>query len=41
VLLGIYFTYSARVEERLLINSFPSTYPGYQASTKMMIPFVL
>ena len=39
--LGIYFAYSARVEERLLTTSFPVAYPGYRARTKMLIPFVL
>jgi protein-S-isoprenylcysteine O-methyltransferase Ste14 len=41
VALGIYFVYSARVEEGLMSNSFPSAYPGYKAHTKMLIPFVL
>jgi protein-S-isoprenylcysteine O-methyltransferase Ste14 len=39
--LGIYFVYSANVEERMLTASFPAAYPGYQAKTKMLIPFVL
>jgi protein-S-isoprenylcysteine O-methyltransferase Ste14 len=39
--MGAYFIYSARVEERLLASSFPSTYPGYRTRTKMLIPFVL
>jgi protein-S-isoprenylcysteine O-methyltransferase Ste14 len=39
--LGIYFAYSARVEERLMTSSFPSAYRSYQAHTKMLIPFVL
>jgi protein-S-isoprenylcysteine O-methyltransferase Ste14 len=39
--LGIYFIYSARVEERILVESFPTTYPAYKARTKMLIPFVL
>lgn len=39
--LGVYFIYSARVEERMLAESFPTTYPGYRARTKMLIPFVL
>ncbi len=38
---GAYFVYSARVEERLLTASFPTTYPSYRAKTKMLIPFVL
>ncbi len=39
--MGTYFIYSATVEERLMESAFPSTYPGYKASTKMLIPFVL
>ncbi len=39
--LGVYFVYSATVEERLLTASFPSTYPSYRETTKMLIPFVL
>jgi protein-S-isoprenylcysteine O-methyltransferase Ste14 len=41
VLSGAYFIYSARLEEGILTSSFPSAYPGYQARTKMLIPFVL
>jgi protein-S-isoprenylcysteine O-methyltransferase Ste14 len=40
-LMGSYFIYSARVEERLMADSFPTTYPSYRAKTKMLIPFVL
>jgi protein-S-isoprenylcysteine O-methyltransferase Ste14 len=39
--IGIYFVYSARVEERLLTTSFPTAYPGYRAKTKMLAPFLL
>lgn len=38
---GIYFIYSARVEEARLTTSFPAAYPRYRAKTKMLIPFVL
>ncbi len=41
VALGVYFVYSARVEERLMTSSFPSAYRSYMAHTKMLIPFVL
>jgi protein-S-isoprenylcysteine O-methyltransferase Ste14 len=41
VLLGVYFLYSAAVEERYLAEVFPDAYPRYQQSTKMMIPFIL
>jgi protein-S-isoprenylcysteine O-methyltransferase Ste14 len=39
--MGIYFLYSARVEERLMTSSFPAVYPSYRAKTKMLIPFLL
>lgn len=39
--LAVYFGYSARVEDRLMATSFPSTYPQYHDRTKMLIPFVL
>ncbi|HWE14080.1 MAG TPA: isoprenylcysteine carboxylmethyltransferase family protein [Solirubrobacteraceae bacterium] len=38
--LGAYFYYSASVEEKNLTTTFPTAYPAYQASTKMLIPFV-
>jgi protein-S-isoprenylcysteine O-methyltransferase Ste14 len=41
VAVGAFFIYSARVEERNLATSFPSTYPAYKSATKMLIPFVL
>lgn len=40
-LAGIYFVYSARVEERYLTAEFPDEYPPYKRSTKMLVPFVL
>ncbi len=40
-ILGGYFYYCASVEERNLTATFPTTYPKYQTSTKMLIPFVL
>jgi protein-S-isoprenylcysteine O-methyltransferase Ste14 len=36
-----YFYFSATVEERNLTATFPTSYPAYRASTKMLIPFVL
>lgn len=39
--MGAYFIYSARIEERLLSTSFPTAYPGYRTKTKMLIPFLL
>jgi protein-S-isoprenylcysteine O-methyltransferase Ste14 len=41
IVMGTYFLYSARVEEKLMADIFPNTYPSYKASTKMLIPFVL
>jgi protein-S-isoprenylcysteine O-methyltransferase Ste14 len=41
VILGAYFYYSASVEEKNLIATFPAAYPAYRSSTKMLIPFVL
>jgi protein-S-isoprenylcysteine O-methyltransferase Ste14 len=40
-ILGVYFIYSATVEEKLLTVTFPTTYPRYRETTKMLIPFVL
>jgi protein-S-isoprenylcysteine O-methyltransferase Ste14 len=39
--LGGYFYYSAAVEEKNLIATFPTAYPAYRNSTKMLIPFLL
>ena len=41
VLAGIYFVYSAAVEERYLNEQFPDDYPPYKRSTKMLVPFLL
>jgi protein-S-isoprenylcysteine O-methyltransferase Ste14 len=40
-LAGIYFVYSATVEERFLTEQFPETYPAYKRSTKMLVPLIL
>jgi protein-S-isoprenylcysteine O-methyltransferase Ste14 len=40
VLAGVYFVYSASVEERYLTEQFPVDYPVYRGSTKMLIPFI-
>ena len=40
-ILGAYFYYSASVEEKNLIATFPMAYPAYRSGTKMLIPFVL
>jgi len=39
-LAGVYFLYSAIVEERYLTQQFPDAYPAYERSTKMLIPFI-
>ena len=39
-LAGIYFVYSATVEERYMSEQFPDTYPAYKRSSKMLVPFV-
>jgi protein-S-isoprenylcysteine O-methyltransferase Ste14 len=39
--LTAYFYYSASVEEKNLIATFPTAYPAYRMATKMIIPFVL
>jgi protein-S-isoprenylcysteine O-methyltransferase Ste14 len=41
VLFGVYFVYSARKEETLMIEQFPEQYPAYMKRTKMLVPFVL
>jgi protein-S-isoprenylcysteine O-methyltransferase Ste14 len=41
VLLGVYFSYSAVMEERYMTERFPETYPPYKKSTKMLVPFVV
>lgn len=37
---GIYFIYSATVEERYMSEQFPDTYPRYRRSTKMLVPYL-
>jgi protein-S-isoprenylcysteine O-methyltransferase Ste14 len=41
ILFGSYFIYSARREEKLMIEQFPEQYPAYMKRTKMLLPFVL
>ncbi len=40
-LVGIYFVYSATVEERFLEQQFPEQYAAYERRTRMLVPFVL
>ena len=37
---GVYFAYSATVEERYLTTQFPDAYPTYKRTTKMLLPFI-
>jgi protein-S-isoprenylcysteine O-methyltransferase Ste14 len=39
-LAGVYFVYSATVEERYLSEQLPDTYPAYKRTTKMLLPFI-
>jgi protein-S-isoprenylcysteine O-methyltransferase Ste14 len=36
-----YFAFSARSEERLMLEQFPGQYPAYMKRTKMFVPFVI
>jgi len=36
----IYFFYSAKVEEKIMLEKFPDAYPAYKKRTKMLIPFI-
>jgi len=36
----VYFIYSAKTEEKLMVQQFPNEYPAYKERTKMLIPFV-
>jgi len=38
--LGIYFVWSAKVEERIMTEQFPDQYLEYKKKTKMLIPFI-
>lgn len=37
---SVYFIYSATMEEKYLMQIFPTQYPPYKKKTKMLIPFV-
>jgi protein-S-isoprenylcysteine O-methyltransferase Ste14 len=41
VVFGAYFLYSATEEEKLMLRTFPDSYPAYQQRTKMLVPYVL
>jgi protein-S-isoprenylcysteine O-methyltransferase Ste14 len=40
LLFGGYFIYSARAEEKLMLEQFPREYPSYRRRTKMLLPFL-
>jgi protein-S-isoprenylcysteine O-methyltransferase Ste14 len=39
-LAGVYFVYSATIEERNMAERFPQQYPAYRHATRMFVPFV-
>jgi len=41
LVLGGYFAFTAKVEDRIMATAFPTTYPAYKGMTKMLIPFIL
>jgi len=41
VILGAYFIFSAVMEERTMAKTFPTAYPPYKRTTKMLIPYLL
>jgi protein-S-isoprenylcysteine O-methyltransferase Ste14 len=38
---GVYFLFSAVIEERTMARLFPAAYPPYKRATKMLIPYLL
>jgi protein-S-isoprenylcysteine O-methyltransferase Ste14 len=40
IVFGVYFSYSARREEKLLLAQFPDQYSLYMKRTKMILPFI-
>lgn len=41
VLVAPYFVYSARREEKLMMQQSPDRYPAYRKRTKMLLPYIL
>lgn len=39
-LAGVYFVYSATVEEHYLGDEFPDRFPAYKRTTRMLVPFL-
>lgn len=40
VISAVYFIYSAKKEEGIMLKEFPNDYPAYKARTKMLVPFI-
>jgi protein-S-isoprenylcysteine O-methyltransferase Ste14 len=40
IVVSAFFIFSARTEERLMLQQFPNEYPEYKKRTKALIPFV-
>ena len=40
VVSGFYFIYSAIMEEKEMIKTFPNQYPDYKKTTKMLVPYI-
>lgn len=40
IVAAIYFIFSSKVEEKIMAEQFPQTYPEYKKRTKMLIPFI-
>jgi protein-S-isoprenylcysteine O-methyltransferase Ste14 len=40
IFLAVYFVYSARTEQRIMLEQFPDQYPDYMKHTKALVPFV-
>ncbi len=40
IFFGVYFAYSARREEKLMLEQFPEQYRAYMTRTKMLVPFI-
>ena len=40
IFLAVYFVYSARTEQRIMLEHFPDQYPEYMKHTKALVPFI-
>jgi protein-S-isoprenylcysteine O-methyltransferase Ste14 len=41
LVIGAFFVYSARNEEKLMLEQFPNQYPAYMKRTKMLVPWLV